>query len=190
MPVNSAASWLMLRTGGCYLISTTLVEGDCGYVTTRRSGSLPAQSLTCSRGVASVALRSLAHAGECLVNRAEQEEVITIVNKIHKETGWRIQFVIDELIKKWGWNEQQQQQQQPQMPNIMAQHPNSGQGFGFQAGASVTSLPPAPPIKTQPPTGIVNPMLARADFAQPMHPYQNYYVAPNLPAAHNQFNHY
>ena len=39
------------------------------------------------RGVASVALRSLAIAAECLVIRREQEEVLDIFEKIRKETG-------------------------------------------------------------------------------------------------------
>ena len=42
------------------------------------------------RGVASVAIRSLAIAGDGLVERREQEEVLEIFTKIQKETGWRI----------------------------------------------------------------------------------------------------
>ncbi|KAK4574703.1 hypothetical protein LTR86_001544 [Recurvomyces mirabilis] len=57
------------------------------------------------RGVASVALRSLAHAAEILTDRREQEEVLQIFDKINKETGWRIGFVYEDLKKKWGWNE-------------------------------------------------------------------------------------
>ena len=57
------------------------------------------------RGVASVAIRSLAHAAEVLTNRAEQEEVIRVFEKINKETGWRIGFVYKDLKEKWGWNE-------------------------------------------------------------------------------------
>lgn len=55
------------------------------------------------RGVASVALRSLAHAAECLTSRREQEEVLQIFTKINKETGWRIAFVFKELKERWGW---------------------------------------------------------------------------------------
>ncbi|KAK5131623.1 hypothetical protein LTR08_000810 [Meristemomyces frigidus] len=58
------------------------------------------------RGVASVALRSLAHAAEVLTDRAEQEEVLAIFAKINKETGWRIGFVYVELRRKWGWGEE------------------------------------------------------------------------------------
>jgi hypothetical protein len=58
------------------------------------------------RGVASVAIRSLHHAAECLTDRKEQEEVLTVFEKINKETGWRIGFVYKELKEKWGWNEE------------------------------------------------------------------------------------
>ena len=141
------------------------------------------------RGVASVALRCIHHAGECLISRPEQEEVLTIVNKIHKETGWRIQFIIDDLIKRWGWNDPDNfHQQQPQMPNIMGQQPNVVQEYAPQYQQPLTSLPPAPPIISMPKSGMVNPILARADFAHPVHPYQNYYVAPNHPTQHyNQY---
>jgi len=144
------------------------------------------------RGVASVALRSIHHAGECLISRPEQEEVLTIINKIHKETGWRIQFIIDDLIKRWGWNDQDNyQQQQQQMPNLMGQHPGLVQNYAPQFQQAPTSLPPAPPIKSMPKGGMVNPMLAKADFGQPIHPYQNYYVAPNQQqGGQNHFNQY
>lgn len=55
------------------------------------------------RGVASVAIRSLAHAAEVLKERHEQEEVVRIFEKINRETGWRIGFVYAELRAKWGW---------------------------------------------------------------------------------------
>lgn len=132
--------------------------------------------LTATRGVASVALRSIHHAGECLVSRPEQEEVLTIVNKIHKETGWGINFVIEGLIKKWGWNDQENLQQPL--------------NYGFQQQAPTTSLPPAPPSSKSMPSGIPNPMYARADFGQPIHPYQNYYVAPQHHPGGQTFNHF
>nr|OQO25360.1 hypothetical protein B0A51_09933 [Rachicladosporium sp. CCFEE 5018] len=58
------------------------------------------------RGVASVAIRSLAHAGEVIKDRREQEEILTIFEKINKETGWRIGFVYKELKERWGWQEE------------------------------------------------------------------------------------
>ena len=145
------------------------------------------------RGVASVAIRSLAIAAECLVSRREQEEVLTIFDKIRKETGWRVAFLHKELKEKWGWNDEEafqqqqaQQQQSQQMSSTMMtqQMPN----FGFQPQGSGSSLPPAPPLKSQgPQQGIVNPLLRTADFSAPKHPYQNYWVPPLHP---QQYNHY
>ena len=149
------------------------------------------------RGVASVAIRSLAIAAECLTSRREQEEVLTIFEKIRKETGWRVAFLRKELPEKWGWDKeedtyQQQQQQQhetqnhhQQMQAGLMQMP----GFGFQqqSGGNGTQLPPAPPMMPKaPPGGIVNPLLSKADFSAPKHPYQNYWVPPHS----SQYNHY
>ncbi|RKF56505.1 putative c6 zinc finger domain-containing protein [Erysiphe neolycopersici] len=55
------------------------------------------------RGVASVALRSLAIAAECLVIRHEQEEILGIFERIRKETGWKVGFLYKDLRQKWGW---------------------------------------------------------------------------------------
>ena len=123
-----------------------------------------------------MALRSIHHAGECLISRPEQEEVLTIVNKIHKETGWRIQFIIDDLIKTWRWNEQDNfQQQQPQMPNLMAQTPGLVQNYAPQFQPTPPSLPSAPAGRKG---GLINPVLAKADFGLPVHPYMQYWIPP------------
>lgn len=131
--------------------------------------------------MASVALRSLAIAAECLISRREQEEVLQIFEKIRKETGWRVGFLNKELKEKWGWNDdafQQPAQPPPQpMPAAMMHNPPM-QNFQFQQQPS--SLPPAPPsVPGMPRPGIVNPLMRTADFSAPTHPYQNYYVAPN-----------
>ncbi len=156
------------------------------------------------RGVASVALRSLAIAGECLVSRREQEEVLSILDKIRKETGWRVGFLHKELKEKWGWvsdeeqqaqAQQQQQQafqaQQQQLSSSMMQQPMP-QGLQYQQPGTTTQLPAPPPpmAKQMPRQGIVNPMLRAADFSAPTHPYQNYYVAPSQHTPQNQYNHY
>ena len=56
------------------------------------------------RGVASASIRCLAIAGECLVDRREQEEVLDMFRRIKQEAGWRVDFLIDELKARWGWN--------------------------------------------------------------------------------------
>jgi len=55
------------------------------------------------RGVASVAIRSLAIASCVLTERAEQDEVLTMLDKINAETGWRLGKVTSELKRAWGW---------------------------------------------------------------------------------------
>ncbi|KAF3909790.1 hypothetical protein ABW21_db0200845 [Orbilia brochopaga] len=56
------------------------------------------------RGIASVALRPLAAAAELLTSREEQEEVIEIVRRISRETGWGVNFLLKELPARWGWD--------------------------------------------------------------------------------------
>jgi hypothetical protein len=139
------------------------------------------------RGVASVALRSLAIAAECLVVRREQEEVLEIFDKIRKETGWKVGFLHKELKAKWGWQHEDTAQQQ-----MAAQQNSLAQFFPTttQAPAQTTSLPPAPPqAPPRPmPSGILNPLLKTADFSLPNHPYQQYYQPPNQ-HQHHQFAH-
>lgn len=136
------------------------------------------------RGVASVALRSLALAGETLVQRDEQEEVIRIFEKVQKETGWNVTFVMKELRDKWGWISEEQLLRDQMSFNHFA--PNAGIGAnanmstaaqGLQAGQQQQQQPQQPPKMIG---GILNPLLARADFSLPNHPYQAYYQPPRV----------
>lgn len=133
------------------------------------------------RGVASVALRSLAIAAECLTVRREQEEVLEIFEKIRKETGWRVGFLNKELRAKWGWQHEDAQQMVPQ-------HSSSNSlGLFLPNSNGGSTLPPAPPQPPRPmPSGILNPLLKTADFSLPNHPYQQYYQPPSH---HNSFAH-
>jgi hypothetical protein len=136
------------------------------------------------RGVASVAIRSLGIAAEVLVDRREQEEVLQILHRIKKETGWNIGFLHDELKEKWGWpNEEMAQQQMLAQQSSLSQFfPSTTAGLA-NLTAQTTSLPPIPPVPQQPrpqiPGGILNPLLRTADFSLPNHPYQNHYQPPN-----------
>lgn len=122
------------------------------------------------RGVASVALRSLAIAAECLHVRREQQEVLDIFERIRKETGWRVHFMYKDLKSKWGWELEDSAQQ-------MAQQQNSMQ---FLHSNSLLPAPPPPqPQQASMPGGILNPLLKTADFSLPNHPYQQYYQPPN-----------
>ncbi|KAF2009929.1 hypothetical protein BU24DRAFT_67612 [Aaosphaeria arxii CBS 175.79] len=138
------------------------------------------------RGVASVALRSLAIAAECLTSRRQQEEVLQIFTKIRQETGWRVGFLNDELKQKWGWNEQQDDQNVAAAAAAAAQlqqHQQNEQLSHQQQipAPQVTVPPPAPPGHAPPlfPPGLMNPLLATADFNHSNHPYPAHYVPPN-----------
>ncbi|KAH9882117.1 hypothetical protein J1614_001289 [Plenodomus biglobosus] len=153
------------------------------------------------RGVASVALRSLAIAGECLTDRREQEEVLQIFDKIRQETGWRVGFVNTELKQKWGWDtpqgqEQQQQQQQRQQQQSQDQQQQlngrmQDNSMVFQQQTPMVvpqqmaqvTMPPAQPVAIRRPTGFGNPLLV-ADFSMPQHPYQTHYVPANVVQQH------
>ncbi|KAH9889582.1 hypothetical protein F4778DRAFT_773227 [Xylariomycetidae sp. FL2044] len=58
---------------------------------------------TKDRGVASVSIRSLAIVAEILTDLAEQEEVVATLERIDRETGWKLANVIKGLKKAWGW---------------------------------------------------------------------------------------
>jgi len=132
------------------------------------------------RGVASVALRSLAIAAECLTIRREQEEVLGIFEKIRKETGWKVGFLNKELRAKWGW-----QSEEAAQPQVVAQQSSLGQFFPPSTQAPSTNLAPAPqPTRPAMPSGILNPLLAKADFSLPNHPYQNSYQPPRQHPTH------
>jgi hypothetical protein len=136
------------------------------------------------RGVASVCIRSMAIAAEALVHREEQEEVMRIFDRIRKETGWNIGFLKKELPEKWGWNAEEQMLRDQNTINQF--FPRGGQGGGSG------NLPPAPQghgqgLQQQQQQagaamrgGILNPLLAKADFSLPNHPYQAYYQPPRV----------
>jgi hypothetical protein len=130
------------------------------------------------RGVASVALRSLAIAAECLVVRREQEEVLSIFEKIKKETGWRVGFINTELKEKWGWNDEAFQRQQASGLQYQSGGPQSYGGHQ----SNMPSMPTAPARRP----GFPNPLLM-ADFNSPHPPYQSYYVPPNHHPPPNQW---
>jgi len=56
---------------------------------------------TQDRGVASVAIQALHHAAETLDNPAEQNEVLAIFERISRTAGWRIDYIIAELMQRW-----------------------------------------------------------------------------------------
>jgi hypothetical protein len=110
--------------------------------------------------------------------------------------------------------QQQQQQQQQQNFEFTTQHHGMStlQQHQPRSAPHLQPTPPAPPPQQQQqqqhgpassnrptpspssstmvpqrkiPTGILNPLYAKADFNLPQHPYQNFYVAPNTAAMGN-----
>jgi len=128
-----------------------------------------------------VAIRSLAHAAECLTERREQEEVLEIFRKINRETGWRIAFVFKELKEKWGWQEdvplqtQQhiQQQNQPQQQQQQTQALTPVEAMNQQRSVLQSSAPMQSyqqyPSNMQ---NVVPPPAAPAPVPQPAAPRQ------------------
>ncbi|KAF2396662.1 hypothetical protein EJ06DRAFT_228908 [Trichodelitschia bisporula] len=128
------------------------------------------------RGVASVALRSLAIASECLTDRRQQEEVLGIFEKISTETGWRVSFVYPQLKRIWGWEEAAPPPAVPpsSAPSASGVPPSPVHSFQQQpllASAAVPAPAPPPPRRS-------NPLLGVTDLSMSQ-PYQAYYVPPS-----------
>ncbi|GAB1318631.1 Adhesion and hyphal regulator 1 [Madurella fahalii] len=60
---------------------------------------------TSDRAVASVAIRGLALASTVLANRREQNEIITVLERISRDTGWGIGKITADLRRAWGWKD-------------------------------------------------------------------------------------
>lgn len=122
------------------------------------------------RGAASVSIRCLALAAECLVERHAQQEALEIFDKIIKETGWRVDFIKKELQETWGWTTPQHHYHQSP--------PTGTPGSILSENSALNSSAPiSAPHKL--PAGVVNPLMATADFSMANHPYQTHYVAPH-----------
>lgn len=135
---------------------------------------------TQDHGVASVAIRSLTIASSVLTDAGEQEEVLAILDRIHRDTGWKLGTVFAELKKAWKWREPGNGGGGGAVglaPLGPGPPPAAGQGQGGQqqqggAGGG-GGLMPRP----------VHPLLAKADFKNEDHPYRTWYRPPNGPNA-------
>lgn len=127
--------------------------------------------------MASASIRCLAIAGEHLTSRREQEEVLDTFDKIKKETGWRVDFINDDLREKWGWKSQS-------TPDSSVNGSTGGPSSFYQHGAGNPTMPtPVPSAasgRRKFPSGIINPLYKNADFSASDPPYQGSYVPPNL----------
>ena len=115
------------------------------------------------RGVASASIRCLAIAGEVLTLRPEQDEVIRMFDRIKKETGWRVDFIWDDLKEKWGWNNQD--------------YNNGGSAF-YQQGTA--QMPPIPQQRPKTTLWHHQPDVQKMPtFSSQNPPYQGSYVPPS-----------
>ncbi|TDZ19950.1 Transcription activator AMTR1 [Colletotrichum orbiculare MAFF 240422] len=129
---------------------------------------------TKDRGVASVAIRSLAIASAVLTDPREQDEVLQLLDRIHAESGWRLGMIHSELKRTWGWP-------CASASSGGADRASGGKFFGGNppamattaSGSGVSAAAVAPPNKM-----VGNPLI-EADFSLPNHPYQNWYEPPN-----------
>ncbi|WYZ45006.1 hypothetical protein EsH8_VIII_000322 [Colletotrichum jinshuiense] len=147
---------------------------------------------TKDRGVASVAIRSLAIASAVLTDPREQEEVLEILDKIHAESGWRLGKIHSELKKAWGWRSPTPSH--AAVPGAAGGDPRGNSSSSYARSgppgnppAMATSSAPAPGssgASAAPMKALVNP-LSFADFSLPNHPYQNWYEPPNRSNSYN-----
>ncbi|GCB26907.1 adhesion and hyphal regulator 1 [Aspergillus awamori] len=127
------------------------------------------------RGVASLSIRFLAIAAECLATREAQQEALGILEDIIKQTGWKAEHVKQELQEAWGWSDSHG----PPMhmsEDILAL-------FNSDHPLAADHTPARPKV----PAGVINPLMATADFSMENHPYQDYYVAPHRSLSHYPF---
>ncbi|KAE8146815.1 hypothetical protein BDV25DRAFT_44680 [Aspergillus avenaceus] len=120
------------------------------------------------RGFASLSIRFLALAAECLVTREAQEEMFELLDIIAQETGWRAEDVKSGLQQTWGWNATQEQHPVTADPDALSLL-NDPHAFSLDPSSTLLKMPP----------GVVNPILAFSDFSTDPHPYGDSYVAPH-----------
>ena len=113
------------------------------------------------RGVASAAIRTLAIAAECLTDFKEQSEILTILSKIKKETGWRIDFITPELRSKWGWTEEYVQRMQHEQ-----RMQESFQGMMQSPPSDYLTYQPQQQTQQQQTNGLSPPILAHPPLQQ------------------------
>ncbi|UQC90009.1 uncharacterized protein CLUP02_15540 [Colletotrichum lupini] len=146
---------------------------------------------TKDRGVASVAIRSLAIASAVLTDPREQEEVLEILDKIHAESGWRLGSIHGELKRAWGWPSPAPSHASLGGPAGGAGAPGDHRGSVGSYGGGRPGPPGNPPAMatssapsassaaaSAPMKALVNP-LSYADFSLPNAPYKDWWKPPN-----------
>lgn len=112
---------------------------------------------TADRGVASVSIRSLALVAEVLDKPREQHEVVAILERIDRDTGWKLAAVLAGLRRAWGWTAAENSQTagnttmagtaaMTTQAQAQAQSQGQGQGQGQRYGQSQGQVQgPTPP---------------------------------------------
>ncbi|PLN86005.1 hypothetical protein BDW42DRAFT_159851 [Aspergillus taichungensis] len=118
------------------------------------------------RGIAGLATRFLALAAESFRTRETQEETLKILDDIATRTGYSTESIKHDLQEVWGWKSAGCSS--IESPSTYAA-PNFTSSDSFGSVYTQLKMPP----------GIVNPIMACADFSMDNHPYQGYYVAPH-----------
>lgn len=116
-------------------------------------------------GIASLAIRFLSFAVECLATREAQEEALQILDRLLNETGWQSDTIKQELQGAWGWTSQQI----PTSTNpasLMNEHPMLDSTIHY-------------PAQPRMPPGVINPTMITADFSMENHPYRDFYIPPH-----------
>ncbi|KAI1172671.1 hypothetical protein F4777DRAFT_494902 [Nemania sp. FL0916] len=98
-------------------------------------------------GVASVSIRSLVIVSEALTEHAEQQEVVTILERIDRETGWKLAGLIIGLKKKWGWMGTEQPSLRAQLLGFAP--PGNGPGKTPAGRMAMAQAPPRSPPSQQ-----------------------------------------
>jgi hypothetical protein len=101
------------------------------------------------------------------VTKEAREEVIKILDRIVKETGWRADHIRNDLQQAWGWQIPHQQE----VPSVSTETISLFDGRNPLHASDTADL--------RCPPGAINPIMAYADFSMENHPYQEYYVAPH-----------
>ncbi|KAK5658258.1 hypothetical protein OQA88_2233 [Cercophora sp. LCS_1] len=171
---------LFYHTALCLLAQINPME-SCDSEDNRVSQEFHAQH-TCGilahtndHAVMSGAIRCLAVAGAALGKREEQAEALAILDRVERETGWKLDKVCAQLRSDWGWETGSRTLPKP---GRTSSNPGPPPNF-FSTSAVSTPGSLAAPTPTRP---NINPLLINADFSNQNHPYQTFYEPPNKSA--------
>ncbi|KAI1818400.1 hypothetical protein GGS20DRAFT_287551 [Poronia punctata] len=159
------------------------------------------------RGVASVSIRALALVSEVLTDYAEQREVVAILERTDRETGWKLAGVVADLRKRWRWDGGEKNNSDPQTHQLIFSPNNNEGGYKQQHLLTASSSAPSQQMMLVPtiqvPQQQMQPIVESsastsasasrpirnpfsfADFSHPNHPYRNWYEPPSRSSSYN-----